>query len=55
MAIVFSKNRVEKGFSIVILPDNCKSMNPQSKLLLVIGIFVLTESCFGQNHHVKNP
>jgi len=29
-------------------------MNPQSKLLLVIGIFVLTETCFGQQPVSEN-
>jgi hypothetical protein len=31
-----------------ILSDNFKTMNPQSKLLLVIGVFVFSATCFGQ-------
>ena len=30
-------------------------MNPQSKLLLIIGVFVLTETCSGQRPPCKEP
>jgi hypothetical protein len=30
-------------------------MNPESKLLLVIGVFVITGSCFGQRPSCEKP
>ena len=30
-------------------------MNSQSKLLLVIGVFVITDSCFGQRPSCEKP
>ena len=30
-------------------------MNSQSKLLLVIGLFVITDSCFGQRPSCEKP
>jgi hypothetical protein len=40
---------------MVILQLNSNHMNPQSKLLFIIGVFAFTATCYGQQPTDKKP